>query len=319
MGVKNVKQSCIVDDGNTGVGTCWNDIGIPRGILFVDPNQIFTTTSIAALKTQLEGAILADLPGSRLYPVQNIAEPTDSTTAPNEQTFAGDGSVRVAGENNYNLSFRWVDGGFCLLYSLRKSKGQTKAFFIIDSFGQLIGTDAGTLENPEQIRGIIGYNYTNPFTWAIATTALATYATKLSFEPTQVNENIAIVDFSEDGGLGYLGRLNGLFNVGISQAAAPTITTVTVKATVSGCGSEDLYTSYADDLAVVGAWVVRDTATNGLVTVTGVTKSAGTSGWVLTFATQTGKTLSVSLAGPTELDALDVSGYASNSLLQIIP
>lgn len=319
MGVKNVKNSCVIDNGNTGVGDCWNDIGIPRGLLFVDKDQIFTTASIASLKTQLEAAILADIPGNRLYPVQNIVEPTDNTTDPNTQQFAGDGSTIVAGENNYNLSFRWVDGGFCLLHSLRKSKGQTKAFFIIDSFGNLIGTDAGTPTAPEQIRGIIGYNYTNPFKWAISTSAIAEYKTMLSFEPSQVNENIAIVDFSNDGGLGYLSRLNGLFNVDITQAAAPSSTTVTVKAKVSGCTNEDLYDAYADALAVPAAWRVTRVDNGGSISVSAVTKSVGTHGWVLTLTAATGLTVNVALAGPTELDGIDVSGYASNKLVQIIP
>lgn len=319
MGVKNVKNSCVVDNGNTGVGDCWNDIGIPRGLLFVDRDEIFTTATIAALKTQLEAGILAALPAERIYPVQNIVEPTDNTTDPNTQQFAGDGSVIVAGENNYNLSFRWVDGGFCLLHSLRLSKGQTKAFFIIDSFGNLIGTDAGTTGNPEQIRGIIGYNYTNPFKFAISTSAVAVYQTMLSFEPSQVNENIAIVDFSNDGGLAYLSRLNGLFNVSITQAAAPSSTTVTVKAKVSGCTNEDLYDSYADALAVVGAWKVTRVDNGGTITVSAVTKSASTHGWVLTLTSATGLTVNVSLADPTTLDGLDVTGYASNKLVQIIP
>lgn len=318
MGVKNVKQSCVIDSGNTGVGNCWNDIGIPRGLLFVDPKQVFTTASIAALKTQLEAALLADLPGNRLYPVQNIVEPTDNTTDPNTQQFAGDGSIIIAGENNYNLTFRWVDGGFCLLHSLRKSKGQTKAFFIIDSFGQLIGTDAGTTQNPEQIRGIVGYNYTKPFKFAISTSAVAVYDTMLSFTPDQVNENIAIVDFSNDGGLGYLSRLNGLFNVDITQAASPTSTTVTVKAKVSGCTNEDLYDAYADALAVPAAWQVNRADTGGTIVVSAVAKSAGTHGWVLTLAAATGLTVNVGLAGPTFLDSIDVSGYASNKLVQVI-
>lgn len=315
MGVKNVKVSCAVDGQNTGVGDCWNDIGIPRGILFVPRGKLYSTATAAGLLALIQADLLADLPNGRIYPVQGIEETTDNTTAPNEQTFSGTGRKIITNENDYDLTFQWIDGGFCLLHALRQSNRRTCAFFIIDSYGQLIGTDGGG----ENITGIVGYNYTAPFTWAVGTAAVAGYKTRLEFSPDQVNENIAIVDFSEDGGLGVLSRLNGLFNVHISQAAAPTITTVTVKAVVSGCDNEDLYDSYADALAVVGAWKVIDTANNGAVTVTGVTKSAGTHGWVLTFATQTGKTLKVSLAGPTELDALDVSGYASDALTQIIP
>src|ERR1700676_406423 len=250
MGVKNVKQTCIVDNGNTGVGQCWNDIGVPRGIIFVPLNKTYTTVSIAAFLTAFLPDLLADSPQARAYPVQNIVEVTDSTTAPNMQTFPGDGTQIVAGENAYTMKYRWIDGGFCLLYNLRASKGSTKAFFIIDSFGNLIGTDGGT----DLIKGIVGYNYTEPFKWATTNAAVADYNTMLSFRPGQVNENMALLDFSQNGGLGYLSSLNGLFNVHISQAAAPTSTTVSVKAQVLGCGSTDLYDLYQDTLAVPGAW-----------------------------------------------------------------
>jgi len=317
MGVKNVKLQCLVDNGNTGVGQCWNDIGVPRGIIFVPIGKTYTTASIAAFLAAFLPDLLADDPQQRAYPIQNIVEITDSTTAPNVQTFPGDGTQIVAGENAYALKFRWVDGGFCLLHTLRKSKGTTKAFFVIDSYGNLIGTDGGN----DLIKGIVGYNYTEPFKWATTNAAIAEYTTNLSFRPEQVNENIAILDFNNDGGLGYLGSLNGLFNVDISEANAATSTTVTVKAQVLGCDSADLYDLYTDDLAKTGAWkVVRDD-TGGTITVSGVGKSATYKRWGLTLTAATGLDVRVSLAGPTELAALTppVEGYASNYLLQSIP
>lgn len=313
--IANVKVSCVVDNGNTGVGDCWNDVGVPRGIIFVPKNKTYTTASIAAFIAAFLPDLLADNPALRAYPVQNIVEVTDSTTAPNIQTFPGDGSQIVAGENAYALSFRWTDGGFCLLHSLRQSKGQTKAFFVIDSFGQLIGTSGGV----GLIKGIVGYNYTTPFKWATTNAAVAVYDTMLSFRPEQVNENIVILDFENNGGLGYLSGLNGLMNVAISQAAAPTSTHVKVKAVVSGCGSTDLYDLYADALAVTSAWAVTRVDTGGTIVVSAVAKSAVFNGWDLTLTAATGLTVNVGLVGPTELDALDVSGYASNKLVQIIP
>lgn len=324
MDIGNVKQACIVDNGNTRVGDCWNDVGVPRGIIFVDKNATWTTASMAAFLAAFLPSLLADNPQQRSYPIQNIVEITDNTTKPAMQTFPGDGSQVVAGENAYTMTYRWVDGGFCLLHSLRQSKSTTKAFFVIDSFGQLIGTDAGLDDAGNGlIKGIIGYNYTNPFTWATTNAAVATYDTMLSFRPEQVNENIKILDFANNGGLGYLSSLEGLFNVGISQGAAPTVTTISVKAEVLGCGSADLYDLYADDLAVAGAWKIRRQDNGGTVPITAVAKEAGFNGWQLTFAAIAGSALAVpvnvGLAGPTELDGLDVSGYASNTLAVTIP
>lgn len=313
--VKNVKLACITDNGNTGVGDCWNNIGVPRGIIFVPKGKTYTTASIAAFIAAFVPDLLADDPQGRAYPVQNIVEVTDSTTKPNVQTFPGDGTQIIAGENAYSMSYRWVDGGFCLQHSLRQSKGTTKAFFVIDSYGQLIGTDGGA----GLIKGIVGYNYTNPFTWATTNAAVATYDTMLSFRPEQVNENIAILDFNNDGGLGYLSSLQGLFNVTISEAVAPTSTHVKVKAVVTGCGSQDLYDLYADDLAVTEAWNVTRVDNGGTIVVSAVAKSDVFNGWDLTLTDATGLTVNVALVGPTELAGLDVVGFASNQLVEIIP
>lgn len=317
MGVKNVKLACIVDNGNTRVGDCWNDIGVPRGIIFVPKDKTYTTTSIAAFLAAFLPDLLADNPNLRAYPIQNIVEVTDSTTAPNVQTFPGDGSQIISGENAYTMKYRWIDGGFCLLHALRSSKGQTKAFFVIDSFGQLIGTDGGV----DLIKGITGYNYTEPFKWATTNAAVADYNTMLSFRPEQVNENIAILDFTNDGGLGYLSSLEGLFNVHISQAVAPTSTHVKVKANVSGCGSSDLYDLYADALAAPGAWKANRVDTGGVIVISAVAKDPTFNGWDLTLTAATGLTLNISLIGPTELAGgpYDVIGYASDKLVQIIP
>lgn len=315
MGVENVKVSCNIDDGNTRVGDCWNDVGVPRAIIFVPKGKTYTTTSIAAFLAAFLPDLLADNPELRAYPVQNIVEITDTTPETTMITFPGDGSQVAAGENAYTMKYRWSDGGLCLHSSLLKSKGRTKAFFIIDSFGQLIATT----NSPGLVKGIIGYNYTGPFKFATTNAEVSTYATMLSFRPEQVNENIAILDFADDGGLGYLSSLEGLFNVAITQAAAPTSTHVKVKAVVSGCGSSDLYDLYADALAVPGAWKVTRVDTGGTIVVSAVAKSAVFNGWDLTLTAATGITVNVALVGPTELDALDVSGYASNKLVQIIP
>lgn len=315
--VKNVKVACATDNGNTRTGLCWTDIGIPRGIIFVDRNATFTTASIAAFKTALEASLLNDDPNARSYPIQNIVEPTDSTTKTNMIVFPGDGTQVAGGENATTMEFRWYEGGFCLHYSLRQKNRQTKAFFILDSNGQLIGTDAGA----GLMKGIVGYNYTEPFTWAVTNATVATYKTMLSWRPNQTNENVAILDFNNDGGLGYLENLQGLFNVAITQAVAPTSTVVSVKATVVGCGSSDLYDLYAAALAVPGAWKVNRVDTGGTIVVSAVASSATFNGWLLTLTAATGLTVNVSLVGPTELAALGtpVLGYASKALVQIIP
>lgn len=316
--IKNVKI-CNPAGGNTRVGSCWNDIGIPRGILIGPLNTTFDASTLVALKAVLEPLLLADNPYGRIYPLQNIVVPTDQTKAPDVITFAGNGQQIIASENARSMTFQWYDGGYCLLRALRTANGQNRGIMVIDSKGQLLCTDAGG----NLVKFISAYTWAKQFKWPMTTSEVAAYEFFTSFETSQIDDSGVIIDFNVNGGggLGYLTNLQGLYNVGITQAAAPSSTTVSVKAQVTGCGSADMYDLYADALAVVGAWKVTRADTGGTIVVSAVTKSATFNGWVLTLTSATGLTVNVSLVGPTELAALSspVAGYESNQLLQIIP
>lgn len=317
MGVQNVKN-CKKAFGNTGVGDCYNDVGIPRAILKVPKGKEFDSTTVSALKTALEAAILANVPSQRVFPIQGIVEVTSNTGQETIQTFNSTGNIAVNFEPSYDLTFRWTDGGFCLLHALRKSNRQNISFMIIDSFGQLIATQGST---PDTIKGIEGYNYTAPFTWSVAGDNVTGYNTRLNFRPEQVNEDIAIIDFSDDGGLGYLTGLSGLFDVVLSQGAARAAGVLNVKAKTD-CGSVDMYDLYATELGVTGAWKVTNKTTGNDVAITGVATNPNIKGWTITVNTAdpdytaTAGGLLVSLAAPADLAALDVEGYESNTLAQ---
>jgi len=312
MGVKNVLTSCLVNAGNTGTGICFTDIGMPRGVLFVPKGKVYSTSDVATLKAAIEADILADNASQRVYPLNNIVAITDSTEAPVIQSF-NTGAKAIVRDGYYNIDLEWVQGGFCVLYALLKARGKNQPFFIYTDKGLLIGTDAGTTDTPEQFKGINPvYVYPFPFTFSDGS-KVTTYKVGLNFEPQQINQNIAFVDFNNDGGLGYLSGLNGLQNVALSQLVAPTSTVFTIAAKTS-CGSVDLSTEFSTELAVSGAWVVTNTATGAPVTVSGVAAVAG--GWALT-VTSPPTSCTVSLAGPTELDGLDVSGYESNTIIQL--
>lgn len=316
--IKNVKI-CNPSGGNTRVGSCWNDIGIPRGILIGPLNTTFDASSLAVLKPLLEAALLADNPYGRIYPLQNIVVPTDQTKVPDVITFSGNGQQIIASENARSMTFQWYDGGYCLLRALRTANGQTRGIMVIDSKGQLLCTDAGG----DLVKFISAYTWAKQFKWPMTTAEVAAYEFFTSFETSQIDDNGVIIDFNADngGGLGYLTNLQGLFNVGITQAVAPTSTHVKVKASVIGCGSADMYDLYADALADPAAWAVNRLDTNGTIVVSAVAKSAAFNGWDLTLTAATGLTVNVGLAGPTELAALvaPVVGYESNKLVQVIP
>lgn len=321
MGVKNVKY-CNPGGGNTGVGSCWNDIGIIRGFIKVPIGKTYSTATIQAMVNQILLDILADDPNQRAYPVSGIEEVTDNTKAPNTLVFSGTGREIVTGENDYSISLRWYDGGFCLQQALRKSKGQKGAYILFDSLGQFVCTDASSPTNSELVKGVVCYNYTMPVTLPKTNSEVASYFTLLSFTPEQINENAAFIDLAAVGGLAYISSLTGLFNVGININVARAAGVTKVGAKVIGCGNANLYDLYASELAVVGAWRVRNTATGASLTVTAAAVDAVNGGWTVTvsssdpnYAAGAGG-LQISLAGPTELavltESVDATGYESN-------
>lgn len=320
MGVKNI-GICNQIGGNTGIKPCFNDIGIPRAIFFVPIGKTFTTATMAALKTALEAAILANSPYQRMYPLQSIVQITDNSTDPTSQTFSGDNSQVFTSQGFYNLNFQWVQGGICLLIALLKANSRNKAFFIVDSYGQLIGTDAGT----DLIKGIVGNSFTQKFKFSVGTDAVAAYSTNLIFAPEQVNENLAIVNFNQTGGggLAYLTGLSGLLDVNIIQNAARALGVLKVGAKTV-CDTVNLYDDYSAALAAAGAWQAKNTNTGKPIAILSVVADATNLGWTVTLDTADANYsaaaggVQVGLAGPATLAALGtpVVGYESNFLAQ---
>lgn len=320
MGIKNIGV-CGLPGGNTGVKACYNDIGIPRAVFFVPIGKTYTTASMAALKTALAADILANNPYQRLYPLQNIVQITDSSVEPTSQTFSGDNSVIFTSEGFYNLKFQWVVGGVCLLIALLKANSRNKAFFIVDSYGQLIGTDAGT----DLIKGIVGNSYTDKFKWPVGSDALAAYTTNLSFEPSQVNQSLAIVNFNQTGGggLAYLTGLSGLLDVKIIQGAARALGVLKVTA-FTACGTVNLHDDYAAALSVAGAWQAKNTLTGKPIAILTAFDDPTNLGWTVTLDTADANYsaaaggVQIGLAGPATLAALGtpVVGYESDFLAQ---
>lgn len=311
------QKNCADDYGNTGHGACFNDIGIWRATIYVDPTQEFSAVDVATLKTGIEAAILNDAPSKRAYPLQGIhtVTPAGDTVAA-DITFPATGEiVKAAFEPYYNISVQWQDGAFCVHHSLRKSNRQTRAFFVVDSLGQLIATKGSTADT---IKGIKGYSYTQPFGWSVDASNLTKYVTSLSFAPSQVNEDIAIIDFTNDGGLGYLTGLTGLQNVVMHQTAAKALGVTHVGATTD-CGNVDLHAIFATALEDLTAFRARNKTTLKPIAVTAVADDPSNNGWTVTVDTAdpnySAALVEISLNGPTELAALDVVGYESDYVL----
>lgn len=314
MDVKNILY--LGGGANTGVGQKFAQLGFIKGLIFVPAGKQYPTSSIAAFKTALEADILADLDYQRAYPLQGLVKPTDTSTKPVTETFP-DGSIAVVNDGFYDLEFQFLKGGNSLSVAMQKNNGRNWWFFIIDDQVTLRGVDAGagfmTGINPN-------LTYTPPAVMNTGT-AVAVYSTRVNFTPNQLGRDGCFLDFSQDGGLNYLTNLSGLLDVNVYQASARAAGVFKVGAQTA-CGTVDLHAEYPSQLAIVGAWRVRNKATGKPLTVTAVADDAADGGWSVTVSVSDANysagagTLEVSLAGPTEIAALIDGGYEGNWLAQ---
>lgn len=317
MSVKNVLTSCDDGFGNTGYGDCFTDFEAPAAIISVPKGWTGDATSVATIKTALEALVIANVASQRGYPVFAFVD-SDNSEDDVYQTFPN-GAIRKVRDGNYDLTLRWLDGGFCLLYSLIQSQSaKNRPFLIVTKDGKLVGTDGGadliagikpTLININKMKWNDGQN-------------TSAYTMRINWTPSQTNKNIAFVDFSDDGGLGYFeNSIAGLQNVTILQGAARASNVVKVKLTTS-CGTVNLYDLFATELAATAAFAPVRTSTGNALTLTSVAGDANIKGFTLTFdATDpdysaTAGQLTIKLAGPATLDGLGVSGYEGGVLLQ---
>lgn len=314
MDVKNILYNN--PGGNTGVGPKFGQLGFVKALIFVPAGKQYPTSSIAAFKTALEADILADLPYNRAFPLQGLVKPTDSSTKPVTETFP-DGSIAIVNNGFYDLEYQFLKGGLNLSIALQKSNGKNWWFFIVDDQVTVRGVDAG----PGFMTGINpNLTYTPPAVMNTGTN-VAVYSTRVNFTPNQLGVDGCFLDFTQDGGLNYLTNLNGLLDVNIYQAAARAAGVFKVGANVAN-GSVDLHAEFPSELAVVGAFQVRNKATGKPLTVTAVADDPTDNGWSVTVSasdpnyTAGAGTLQISLAGPTELNGLISGGYESNWLDQ---
>lgn len=314
MDVKNILYNN--PGGNTGVGPKFNQLGFVKGLIFVPAGKQYPTDSVANLKAAIEADIIADLPYLRAYPLQGLVKPTDSSTKPVTETFP-DGSIAIVNQGFYDIEYQFLKGGLNLSVAMQKSNGKNWWFFIIDDQVALRGVDAG----PGFMTGINPNLVFTPPAVMNTGTNVAVYGTRVNFTPDQVNVNGCFVDFSGYGGLNYLTGLSGLLDVNVYQAAARAAGVFKVGANLAN-GSVDLHAEFPSELAVVSAWAVRNKATGKPLTVTAVADDPTDNGWSVTVSvsdpnyTAGADTLEVSLAGPTETNALIGGGYESNWLSQ---
>lgn len=309
MAIGNVLRKCAPATVNTGFNrTCFTEFGAPIGVIFGAPGQTLDISSISATKTAISGFLLNDNPNLRWYPVQAAIDPKDNSEKPVIVTSTL-GQKKKVRDGFTDLELSWWDGGMCLLIPLRIMNGTLQPFWIITSFGFLIGTNNGN----GACSGIIPtLKDAEPFKWSTGADANG-YTLHLVFDPDQTNENVIFIDFNGNGGLPYLQGLIGLENIILSKIAR-VVALITVGLSTS-CGGVDLFTVYPTQL-VVGLWkAYKDNAgvpnLSKPIAITSATPVADGYALQITVADANytaGEPIWIGLAGPTELNAAGIGG-----------
>lgn len=299
---------CGTDVKNTGLCDCFLDPKLLVGAILIPKTRVLTQAEVTAIQATLEGLTITTK-GNRIFPIQNFVAVTDSSEEPVEQTF-GYGVIEPVREGKYNLIFQFRQGGVQLSNGIRSFNGLTAKYAVlfIESQNILIGTRKLDVDGNDGLAGI-PLDVIYAFPWKVNDgTNLASYRIKFVFQPQYVNENISFAKIDTTEYL--LTELAGLEDVNLTVVEIDN-DTVTIKA-VTECGA-DLYDDFADELAQVTAWVIRDE--NGdLLTASAVVKNDGAAGWDVTFPATIVDGSTASLAAPTVLDAnpINVSGYESD-------
>lgn len=266
--------SCQEVYGNSGYGDCAFDPKKVKGAFQVPLDFIITANDVANLRQFLQNKVLAD-PGERIYPYHGFINLTDNTEDTQIET-TDYGAKIVTREGDYDLLFRYLNGGAMLHNLIQRNAGPGKAFLYYDEVGNIIG-----YKTPEGLKGVPTLFHVP--SWRFATgSAAATYNLRFIMESFYLNY----------GNLGYisvrnfvLSDIKGLQDVTLSLVnLVSNAATIIARTTVSGVNMATLYSANL----TVGAWEAFDENGNE-VPITTVTPNAAASGtqpgWDITFST----------------------------------
>lgn len=294
------KIICLAGGANTGFGDCTLDPKNVVAIFIVPIGATVLEADLTDFGAYLQTKINEADASQRFYPVNDFVAITDNSEDPTIESF-GYGGKAVSREGEYDWTLRFVDGGLCLLKSLRKFNNTKKGIFFVDADGVLFGTTVG---NTMQAIPWTMY-YASP--WKVNDGSASTiYNIRVSFKAKPVNDDVAFVDLSAMGLV--MSSFRGLQNLSLvvlDPAGAP-ITNVRV---LSGCDRKNLFEEFSTLLADEALWKATDV--DGLVlTVSSVTANSTLQAFTVTVSSAV-KSYFIELVDPEALDTAGVSGYES--------
>lgn len=303
--------NCLVNSGNTGIGSCPFD---PKNIvaaILTPKGYELTHTKLASLKASLIADAALDDKTLRIYPIGNFVDNTDASESLTVQS-TNYGFKFPVREGVNDWSFHYVDGGLTLHQQMRKFNGSGHDFLFVDAQNRILGTEGSTSGALKAIPNV--YFWAHPWK-ANDGTKVAEYTLQFVFPPRFINDFVSFVEADFD----VISSVLGLVAV---KLVSPYHNAVAGSYNVKALVPDNLYESFADELAATGLWSATNES-GGVITISGVTKDATFSGWVLALNIadpdypSAGGHVLINLKAPSVLAAAGVEGYESSGAVRI--
>lgn len=282
--------------GNTGIGQCSLIPKEIKGFFIVPRDFVITQADANDLQSFLESSASEDLPSQRIFPVHNLVGITDNSEEPVRETLGYGGNATLR-QGNYSWTFRFLDGGLCLLKQLQRFNQQPISIIFYDADGVLFGrqTSTGLAGVP-----VIDFN-ANKWTPSDGS-VLAGFTVTVEFDSRHLNQDLAFlrddtVDLSEIKGL-------QAALIVVSAASAASITAQVL----SACGGDNLYDLYSTQLADPGVWTAIG-VTGEAQTIDAIAAVPATKGFTLSFDPSRTVATNLNLAAVSLLDAAGIVGF----------
>lgn len=282
--------------GNTGIGQCSLIPKEIKGFFIVPRDFVITQANANNLQTHLETSAAADLPTQRIFPVHNLVGVTDNSEEPVRETLGYGGNATLR-QGNYSWTFRFLDGGLCLLRQLQRFNQQPVAIIFYDADGVLFGRQVAS-----GLAGVPVIDF-NANKWTPSDgSVLAGFTVTIEMDSRHLNQDLAFInDQTVD-----LTAIKGL-QTAILNILSATGTSVTAQV-LSACGGDNLYDLYATELADDGVWTAIG-VTGEAQTISAVAGVPASKAFTLTFTPARTTATNLNLAAVSVLDAAGIIGF----------
>lgn len=296
--------NCIEAFGNTGIGRCALIPSYIVGMIIVPNNFLITEANSVNLQTFMDDAAKNPSKPNRIFPIHNFVGLTDNSEDVVTESLGYGYTVPIR-DGNYSWTFRFIQGGVCLLKALQSYNGSNVTVLFYDSNGVVYGRNTAN--------GLMGVPLISFFAgkWTLTdSTTVATFAVTVTFEPKYLNQDLG---FIKDEAF-TASDVIGLQDVNINAVGAQTATILSVSATAA-CGGENLFDLYSDELADGALWDVRNGSTGAALTVTSVAANAVNKTFTITLSAARTNATIVGLAGTDVLEAAGIMGIESKPVV----